>query len=40
MIQVIKTAIHYHIHASVNKDWAGVRVRHVAAASLIDSQDR
>jgi hypothetical protein len=35
----MKRAIHYHLHASVSKDWARVRVRHVVAASLINSQD-
>jgi hypothetical protein len=36
----MKTEINYHLHASVNKDWARVRVRYVEAASVINSRDR
>jgi hypothetical protein len=36
----MKKAIHYYFHASVSKDWADVRVRHVATGALINSQDR
>jgi hypothetical protein len=32
--------MNYDLHASVSKDWVRVRVRHVAAASLINSKDR
>jgi hypothetical protein len=34
------TAIHYYRQASVSKELARVRVRHIAAPSLINSQDR
>jgi hypothetical protein len=36
----MKRATHYHVHAIVIKDWARVRVCHVVATSLINSQDR
>jgi hypothetical protein len=40
MIQVMNRALHYRLHAGVSKDWACVCVRHLAAASLINSHDR
>jgi hypothetical protein len=35
----MKRAIYYHLQASVSKERTRVYVRHVAAASLINSQD-
>jgi hypothetical protein len=36
----MEEGVHYRLHASVSKDWGRVRVRHVASALLINSQDR